>query len=558
MVVLRYMRRPIFVLVFVYAVGVIGMALIPGPALDGEAQRMSLFHSFYFFTYTATTTGFGEIPHDFSDEQRLWAVLCLYMGVIAWLYAIGSVIGLVQNPHFVSALSERRLARQVRRISEPFFLICGFGDTGSLLARGLSDHDLTAVVLDQDIERIKALGLRDYKVAMPGLCADASVPKHLVNAGVQTPHCRGVVILTGDEDANLKIAIMARYLNPTVPILCRSSSTRHKEHLHDLDSVTIIDPFEILARLIRLVITTPALQNLNSWLVRARGVELGRSLQVPKGRWILCGYGRLGQGLHKQFELAGIEVCVIESRMEQDVNVRRVVMSEADYDALRESGVEDAVGIIAGTNRDASNLGILMSARRLNPDVFTVVRQNHHENQPVFDAARASYIVQTSLTTARRILKYLISPLVQPLIDDLVVSDERKTARMVDRLVQVVGTEEPHLWQLRLCTDEAKALCERLDSGDHVRLMDLVRNPIDLDGSLQCVPLVLQRAGKLSMLPADDEPVEPDDVILYCGTERSKRLLEANLNNHYTLQFLLTGVDPPRGYLFAWIARRQR
>ena len=198
MVVLRYMRRPIFVLVFVYAVGVIGMALIPGPTLDGETERMSLFHSFYFFTYTATTTGFGEIPHDFSDEQRLWAVLCLYMGVIAWLYAIGSVIGLVQNPHFVSALSERRLMRQVRRISEPFYLICGFGDTGSLLARGLSDHNLTAVVLDRDIERIKALGLRDYKIAMPGLCADASVPKHLVNAGVQTAHCQGVVVLTGD------------------------------------------------------------------------------------------------------------------------------------------------------------------------------------------------------------------------------------------------------------------------------------------------------------------------------------------------------------------------
>ena len=30
MVVLRYMRRPVFVLVFVYAIGVVGMALIPG------------------------------------------------------------------------------------------------------------------------------------------------------------------------------------------------------------------------------------------------------------------------------------------------------------------------------------------------------------------------------------------------------------------------------------------------------------------------------------------------------------------------------------------------
>ena len=350
---------------------------------------------------------------------------------------------------------------------------------------------------------------------------------------------------------------MARYLNPKVPILCRSSSVRHKEHLQDLDSVTIIDPFEILAQLIRLVITNPSLQNLNSWLVGARGTELGRALQVPKGRWILCGYGRMGQGLHKQFDSAGIEACVIESRMEQDIDVQRVVMSEADYDALRESGVEHAVGIIAGTNRDASNLGILMSARRLNPNVFTVVRQNHHENQPVFDAARASYIVQTSLTTARRILKYLISPLVQALIDDLVASDEQKTARTIERLMGVVGTEEPHLWQLALHNNEAKALCERLDTGDRVRLRDLFRNPIDLDASLQCVPLVVQRGSRLMMLPTDDERVERNDVILFCGTERSKRLLQANVNNHYTLRYLLTGIDPPRGYFFAWIARRR-
>ena len=67
MVVLRYMRGPVFVLIFVYAIGITGMSLIPGYDSDGNVQYMSLFHSFYFFTYTATTTGFGEIPTEFTD-----------------------------------------------------------------------------------------------------------------------------------------------------------------------------------------------------------------------------------------------------------------------------------------------------------------------------------------------------------------------------------------------------------------------------------------------------------------------------------------------------------
>ena len=140
MIVLRYMRGPVFILIVVYAIGITGMSLIPGYDADGNVHFMDLFHSFYFFTYTATTTGFGEIPYEFSDEQRLWAILCVYMGVVAWLYAIGSIFRLVQNPHFLLALNEHRFARRVQRIHRPFYIICGFGDTGSLLARGLSDH----------------------------------------------------------------------------------------------------------------------------------------------------------------------------------------------------------------------------------------------------------------------------------------------------------------------------------------------------------------------------------------------------------------------------------
>jgi hypothetical protein len=176
MVVLRHMRRPVFALIIVYAVGITGMALIPGTGTDGDPKHMSLFHAFYFFTYTATTTGFGEIPHAFNDKQRLWAIFCLYTGAIAWLYAIGSIIRLVQNPHFTTAVNKHGFARGVSRLTDPFVIICGFGDTGSLLARGLSDHNIRATVLDRDPERIKAFAVRDYRVRMFGLCAQPGVP----------------------------------------------------------------------------------------------------------------------------------------------------------------------------------------------------------------------------------------------------------------------------------------------------------------------------------------------------------------------------------------------
>ena len=421
MVVLRYMRRPFFAVVLVYAVGITGMALIPGRDADGNVEYMSLFHAFYFFTYTATTTGFGEIPNAFTDEQRLWAIFCLYTGVIAWFYAIGSMIHLLQNPHFIQAVNERNFARTVRRISEPFFIICGFGDTGSLLARGLSDHNLGAVVIDTDLERIRALALRDYSVRMPGLCADASVPKHLVDAGVKNPLCKAVIALNSDEDINLKIAVMSKYMNPDIQVICRSTSLRHEEHLKDLDGVTVIDPFEIFAQLLGMAIATPWLHNLNSWFVRAPGVKLGDPLQIPKGDWILCGYGRMGQWFRKYMTDQGIRSIVIDPDIDIDgvTGPGKIIHAHADRSTLKEAGIEHVAGIVAGTANDSDNLSILLSAEALNPDAFTIVRQNDHENQIAFDAAKVDLTLQSSLTTARRILKFLISPLIQTLIDYL-------------------------------------------------------------------------------------------------------------------------------------------
>jgi hypothetical protein len=86
-IVLRFMRTPIMALVAVYAVSMVGWVMIPGQTPDGQSERLSFFHAFYFLTYTATTTGFGEIPYPFSDAQRMWGILSLYGSVIAWLYS---------------------------------------------------------------------------------------------------------------------------------------------------------------------------------------------------------------------------------------------------------------------------------------------------------------------------------------------------------------------------------------------------------------------------------------------------------------------------------------
>ena len=146
--ILRRMRAPLIVLITIFAVSVLGLTLIPGRDDAGQPARMGFFDAFYFMSYTATTIGYGEIPHPFTDAQRLWVMATIYLTVVGWAYAIGSLLTLLQDRAFRQALGLQRFTRTVSRLREPFLLIVGYGQTGQLLGRSLDAIGRRFVVLD--------------------------------------------------------------------------------------------------------------------------------------------------------------------------------------------------------------------------------------------------------------------------------------------------------------------------------------------------------------------------------------------------------------------------
>jgi len=562
-IVLRYMRRPILVLVSVYAISMVGWAVIPGVDIDGDKEPLSFFHAFYFLTYTATTTGFGEIPYEFSDAQRMWSIVSLYAGVVAWLYAAGSIVRLLQNPHFRQSLAERRFARFVSRINGPFVIVCGFGNTGSLLARGLSDSGVTAVVIDINQDRINALNLRDYRVAMPGLCGNARVPAHLVEAGLARPKCRAVVALTGDEEVNLKIAVATRLLNPQASVVIQSTSEVHEEAIATLGGdVHIVDPFQTYARYLGATIGNPHVYALNRWLVGEHGANLADIPSTPLGKWILCGFGRMGRRINESLEAHGIDITIIEPAYPAGEEIPpNLIIARADQRALRAAGIESADGLVAATDDDAYNLSIVLNARALNPGVFVIVRQDLHMNEQLYARAGAHLIMQPSLVSARRILFLLIAPELKSLFERVrnarMEDEDGFLARVFDELNTIVGGEtSPRLWTVDITEPAAPAVVSVLSNGESVTLADIVKEPDDCNGRLPCVPLVLRRKDAIEVMPTLATEIRTGDQILFCGRERAVGLLDATLANEYTLRYFMTGVEPPRGHVMRWLVGR--
>jgi voltage-gated potassium channel len=155
---------------------------------------LSFFHAFYFMSYTATTIGFGEIPAPFSDAQRLWVTLCIHLAVVGWSYAILTLLALFQDRAFQDAIATARFAWRVRRLAEPFYVICGCGETGHLLTRALDRRGTRFVVVEWKDTRISELELEDFGSDTPpspptrAVRRACSSPESLIrNAAVWSP-----------------------------------------------------------------------------------------------------------------------------------------------------------------------------------------------------------------------------------------------------------------------------------------------------------------------------------------------------------------------------------
>ncbi len=107
-IVMRRMRVPLILLICAYSIAIMGLVLIPGEDPSGNVWHMDFLHAFYFVSFMASTTGFGEIPYAFTAAQRLWVTVTIYLTVVVWIYSIGTIISLVQDPAFRQALRERR------------------------------------------------------------------------------------------------------------------------------------------------------------------------------------------------------------------------------------------------------------------------------------------------------------------------------------------------------------------------------------------------------------------------------------------------------------------
>lgn len=549
----RQMRRPLLTLLVVYSVSVLGLVLIPGIDDQGNVWHMDFFHAFYFISYMATTIGFGEIPYEFTDAQRLWVLITLYSGVISWLYAIGTILALVQDKTFQDSLSEIKLARSIRQMREPFYLVCGYGETGTALVKGLTEAGQHVVIIEIDETRSNLVKVDNLREFVPSLHGDAQKPLHLQEAGLEHPMCQAVVAVTNVNEVNLKVAITSKLLHPDIKVICRADSHDVEKNMASFGTDHIIDPYDVFANSLATAFHAPCYYLLQSWFYSSQGQHLDEPIYPPKtGHWVICGYGRFGKAIYKRLLEQGIKVTVIEMNPDlmSQFQGQYVEGRGTEADTLNKANIANASGLIAGTDNDANNLSVVVTARELNENLFTIIRQNHSDNSAIIKAVNADMVMHPSEIIADKIRVLLGLPLLNQFID--LASKEKNdwACLLASRISGIVYSHTPIVEEIVINNEQASAIAKVLKRGEKVTIKSLLRDPWKRKNNLDCIILMLKRENGANLLPEMDTELKLDDKILICSARNSVSRFYWILQHDNILSYVMTGKAIKQGWLW--------
>jgi voltage-gated potassium channel len=216
-------------------------------------------------------------------------------------------------------------------------------------------------------------------------------------------------------------------------------------------------------------------------------------IEQLRDHYILCGFGRVGEEIAREFSERGIPFVVVENNPETAPRASELGYLLVEGDAtsdemLEQAGVTRAKVLLAASDSDSGNTYITLTAKALNPDIYVVARAGRRESEARALRAGADRVISPYVLSGRRMALSAIQPNMVDFIDTLV---ERQPDQI---LAEIEVTAQSGLFGL------------------YVRHIH--------DESPQVTILGLQRSsGELIVGPRPDQRLEAGDRIMLVGPE---------------------------------------
>src|SRR3954447_4242745 len=141
-----------------------------------------------------------------------------------------------------------------------------------------------------------------------------------------------------------------------------------------------------------------ALLSGGEWAERRNRKRLTRMLDELTDHFILCGYGRMGEIIAREFARHKQPFVVIERNPERmhlamEQGFVAVEADASNEETLRRVRIDRARGLVAAVSTDAENVYAVLSARLLKPDLFIVGRAETEDSRVKLKRAGADRVI---------------------------------------------------------------------------------------------------------------------------------------------------------------------
>lgn len=149
--------------------------------------------------------------------------------------------------------------------------------------------------------------------------------------------------------------------------------------------------------------------------------RMERELAGLRNHYIICGAGRVGVSVAQELARKPCPFVIIEADekkvTEFDPKWLMMIGDAASEKTLQDAGISNALGLVAATTTDATNIYIVLTARSLNPNLKIIARASEERAQKHLKTAGADVVISPYTAAGHRIAQSFLRPKVLDFLD---------------------------------------------------------------------------------------------------------------------------------------------
>lgn len=152
--------------------------------------------------------------------------------------------------------------------------------------------------------------------------------------------------------------------------------------------------------------------------------QVGRALDRLQGHFIICGYGRIGTQISREFTADGVPFVVLDinpeaiERLESEERLY-IIGDGSSEEVLLRAGIERARGLISAVDSDERAVYITLAARAMRPDLFILARAGKPESIRRLELAGANRVVSPYRMAGHQMAEMALRPALVDVMDTI-------------------------------------------------------------------------------------------------------------------------------------------